>query len=202
MRRGPVAIVLEPTRELALQVEEECNKFNKYIQSPSINVACFVGGIDDRDIQRVSFLFIQCPISVACSVACGVPFFQCGATTDDVHLQSLKRGVDILVGTPSRIADLLRQSRISLAGVRFFVMDEADRLVQEADTLSTVVTLYEACCTRAAQPQTLLFSATLHSVDFQSVAQRLTQHAIWVDLKGKNAVPEVCLSCSLIFSAY
>ncbi|GJD10941.1 Probable ATP-dependent RNA helicase ddx1 [Galdieria sulphuraria] len=42
-RRGPLALILEPSRELALQVKEEIGKFSKYL-SPTIRCACLVGG--------------------------------------------------------------------------------------------------------------------------------------------------------------
>ena len=43
----------------------------------------------------------------------------------------------------------------------------------------------------AAGSQIGLFSATLHSVEIKEMAGRITRHATWIDLKGKDAVPDV-----------
>ncbi|MEO8703158.1 MAG: ATP-dependent RNA helicase DbpA [Kofleriaceae bacterium] len=69
---------------------------------------------------------------------------------------SLAHGVDVLVGTPGRVADHLQRERLDLSEIRTLVLDEADRMLEMGfiDTVTAIA--------RATPPerQTLLFSAT------------------------------------------
>ncbi len=69
---------------------------------------------------------------------------------------SLEHGVDVLVGTPGRVADHLQRERLDLSEIRTLVLDEADRML-EMGFVETVTAI-----ARATPPerQTLLFSAT------------------------------------------
>lgn len=51
-KAGPVALILEPARELAEQVCDEIAKFKKYLSAPTISHGLFVGGVDVRDNIR------------------------------------------------------------------------------------------------------------------------------------------------------
>jgi ATP-dependent RNA helicase RhlE len=44
-------------------------------------------------------------------------------------VQKIQQGVEILVATPGRLLDLMQQGYISLQGIRHFVLDEADRML-------------------------------------------------------------------------
>ncbi len=69
---------------------------------------------------------------------------------------SLEHGVDVIVGTPGRVADHLRRERLDLAGVRTLVLDEADRMLE----MGFIETVSEIARAVPAEHQTLLFSAT------------------------------------------
>jgi superfamily II DNA/RNA helicase len=71
--------------------------------------------------------------------------------------KALKRGVDIAIACPGRLADLVNQRSVNLGEVQFVVVDEADRLA-DMGFLPEVRRLLDAT---AAERQTLLFSATL-----------------------------------------
>ena len=58
--------------------------------------------------------------------------------------QSFSAGMDILVGTPLRISDLVKRGEIDFSQVRMFILDEADMLL-ETGNLDTVMRLYSAC---------------------------------------------------------
>lgn len=73
------------------------------------------------------------------------------------QLTALRRGVDIVVACPGRLADLVSQGAVDLADVRVAVIDEADRLA-DMGFLPEVRRLLDRCTSRT---QTLLFSATL-----------------------------------------
>ena len=80
-----------------------------------------------------------------------------GGTSFGPQRKALRRGVDIAVACPGRLADLIAQGSVSLADVDVVVVDEADRLA-DMGFLPEVRRLLDA--TRADR-QTLLFSATL-----------------------------------------
>ncbi|KAL3919935.1 MAG: hypothetical protein SGPRY_005448, partial [Prymnesium sp.] len=76
--------------------------------------------------------------------------------------------------------------------VRFFVLDEADRLL-DTGNLEGIMKLYNKLPARGrcgGRLQRLLFSATLHTPGVRELAGRITQHPTFVDLKGKDSLPE------------
>jgi ATP-dependent RNA helicase DDX1 len=155
----PVALILEPSRELAAQVCDELDKFKPYLTGPRITHGLFVGGVDIRENIRV-----------------------------------LRSGCHIVVGTPGRIIDLVESGKMRLGNVRFFVLDEADRLLDTGNQES-IMKLHQRAARNIANGgggklQTLLFSATLHDPVIKALSTKIQQHPTWVDLKGKDAVPE------------
>lgn len=50
------------------------------------------------------------------------------------QIRNLERGCDLLVATPGRLVDLIDRGRISLTGIRFLILDEADRMLGKAST--------------------------------------------------------------------
>jgi len=79
-----------------------------------------------------------------------------GGTSVQKERASLQHGVDVIVGTPGRVHDHLVRGRLDLSGVRTFVLDEADRML-EMGFVETVSAIARAV---PAEHQTLLFSAT------------------------------------------
>lgn len=113
------ALILAPTRELAVQVAEEMNSL--------------------KGNKRLSI----------------VPIY--GGQSYEQQLRRLKRGVDILVGTPGRIIDHLNKGHLKLEGLQYLVLDEADEMLNMG-FLEDVETVLEYC---PEQRQLLLFSATM-----------------------------------------
>ena len=113
------ALVLAPTRELALQVAGVIFR----LASPrGVSVTQVVGG---RPIRR--------------------------------EQAALRRGVDVLVGTPGRTLDHLRQGALDLGAVRFLVLDEADEMLDQGFARDVEAILGRTPDSR----QTALFSATM-----------------------------------------
>jgi len=113
------ALLLAPTRELAIQIGES---FDSYAKFTGIKTTVIFGGV---------------------------------AQGPQTH--ALRAGVDILVATPGRLLDLINQKFVNLANIKFFVLDEADRMldmgmVQDVRRILTHVPKVR---------QTLLFSATM-----------------------------------------
>ena len=115
-----------------------------------------------------------------------------GGVDGTAQLKQLRGGVDIVCGTLGRVRDLVKQGKLSLGGVQFFVLDEADRLL-ETENRAAILELHAQCPRLGAMGgrlQTLLFSATLHAADVRTLAEQITSHPTLVDLKGREHVPE------------
>ncbi|KAI0562055.1 DEAD (Asp-Glu-Ala-Asp) box polypeptide 21 [Gracilaria domingensis] len=82
-----------------------------------------------------------------------------GGTPKYPQKGELRRGVDVLVGTPGRIIDHLDDGALSLAGVQFVVLDEADEMLSMG--FQEDVERILSACTTSKMKQTLLFSATI-----------------------------------------
>ncbi|WP_295853062.1 DEAD/DEAH box helicase [uncultured Microbacterium sp.] len=135
--RAPKAIILAPTRELALQI--------------------------DRTVQvlaRSVGLFTT-------QVYGGVPQAR--------QVGALKKGVDIVIGTPGRIEDLLNQGKLDLSQVQIAVLDEADHMC-ELGFLEPVQRILRA--TKKGS-QKLLFSATLDREVAALVDEFLVEPAVY-----------------------
>lgn len=80
-----------------------------------------------------------------------------GGTPISTQIRQLQRGVDIVVGTPGRLLDLIRRSVLDLTHVRMLVLDEADEMLEMGfiDDVETILAQVPA------ERQTALFSATL-----------------------------------------
>lgn len=119
-RKGTIrALILTPTRELALQIYENVCQYARYMPC---SAAVIFGGVSQ------------------------VP-----------QVEAIERGVDILIATPGRLWDLMGQKIVKLDKVEFFVLDEADRMLDMGffpDVKRIVKFLPK-------KRQTLLFSATI-----------------------------------------
>ena len=80
-----------------------------------------------------------------------------GGTSFAKQVDGLKRGVEVLVATPGRLADLINQGACSLADVQIVVLDEADQMA-DMGFLPAVRALLDQV---PAGGQRMLFSATL-----------------------------------------
>jgi ATP-dependent RNA helicase DeaD len=120
-RNGPIqALILVPTRELAVQVTNEINKFGKYI---GIRTVAIYGG------QSIGLQHNQ-----------------------------LRRHAQIVVATPGRLIDHIKQESIDLNKVNFVVLDEADRMLDMGFIDDIKFILFYI---KEENRQTCLFSATM-----------------------------------------
>ena len=117
--RRPRGLVLVPTRELAMQVNDALEPLGRTL---GLHFKTVVGG-----------------------------------TSMEKQVYALRRGVDVLVATPGRLGDLIRQGECFLDDIEVVVLDEADQMA-DMGFLPEVTALLELCSPAA---QTLLFSATL-----------------------------------------
>ncbi|MEJ6686402.1 MAG: DEAD/DEAH box helicase [Crocinitomicaceae bacterium] len=118
-KRKVTALVVTPTRELAIQIGESFTAYGKYTQ---IKNTVVFGGVKQ------------------------------GSQVDAV-----RRGVNVLVATPGRLLDLMNQGHISLQDVKYFVLDEADRMLD----MGFIHDIKKIIAKLPKQRQSLFFSATM-----------------------------------------
>eukprot|EP00128_Syssomonas_multiformis_P017191 Colp12_sorted_trinity150504_noHs@1768 len=108
------------------------------------------------------------------------------------QMDQLREGVDIVVGTPGRIEDLIKTDKLDLSQVRFFVLDEADALISQGqfDLITRMHAGIPKTRPGGGRLQMIVCSATLHSPDVKRLAERVMHFPTWVDLKGIDSVPE------------
>ena len=81
---------------------------------------------------------------------------------------------------------------MNVSKVHFFVLDEADRLLETGnyDVIMKMFNKMPKGGSGVQRLQTLMFSATLHSPEIKGLAEKIAAFPTWVDLKGKDSVPE------------
>jgi ATP-dependent RNA helicase RhlE len=136
-RKHPRVLVLTPTRELAIQVDQSFKAYGKYL---SLQHTAIFGGISQHP-----------------------------------QVNQLKRGTDILIATPGRLLDLMKQRLLSLEDVKYFVLDEADRMLD----MGFIHDVKNIIAKLPAARQTLFFSATI-SPEIQALSTRLLNQPVKV----------------------
>merc|ERR1719215_2527401 len=113
-----------------------------------------------------------------------------GGTDEKDQLRTLEKGVDIAVGTLPKIMDYVKRGKLDVSHIKFLVLDEADDLQKKDDKKDISKLNGEIKSGRKDRVQTLFFSATLHTPEVTTLIQEICTRPQWVDLKGKDAVPE------------
>lgn len=129
------ALILTPTRELAIQIGES---FESYGKNTHLRYHVIFGGVSQHS-----------------------------------QVQALGRGLDVLIATPGRLLDLMSQGYISLRDIKFFVLDEADRMLDMGFVHDVKRVIKELPTKR----QSLFFSATMPPAIVQLADTILTNPA-------------------------
>ena len=144
------ALILCPTRELAIQVSEEFRKLLKY-----------------KDNIRVLPIYGGQPI--------------------DRQIAALRKGTQVVIGTPGRVMDHMRRRTIKAETVQMMVLDEADEMLDmgfREDIETILVKIPE-------EHQTLLFSATL-SPEILDITKRFQKNPEFIKIVRKElTVPNI-----------
>ena len=165
--RGPRpirALILTPTRELAIQIDES---FAAYGRHTGIKHTVIFGGVPQQS-----------------------------------QVQALQRGVDVLVATPGRLLDLCDQRLLDLREIRYFVLDEADRMLD----MGFINDVRKILTKLPAKKHSLFFSATMppeiqklagsilvspskvEVTPVSSTAETIQQSVYFVDKKDKRSL--------------
>ncbi len=108
-----------------------------------------------------------------------------GGVSIHMQIKRLQRGADILVATPGRLLDLIYQKQIDLSQVQFFVLDEADRMLD----MGFIRDIRKVIDLLPDQRQNLLFSAT-YSKDIKVLASQLLNNPAEVAVARENATAD------------
>ena len=146
-RRPIRALVLTPTRELAIQIDECCRDYARY--TPIRHCVIF-GGVNQRP-----------------------------------QVDALQKGVDLLVATPGRLLDLIGQGYMTLDTIRFFVLDEADRMLD----MGFIHDIRRILPLLPERRQTLFFSATMPE-SIAALAAKILRNPVLVTVTPPASVVE------------
>ena len=140
------ALILTPTRELAVQVTQAIQNFKA---DPNLRVLAIYGG---QSIER--------------------------------QITQLRRGVQIVVGTPGRVLDLLGRGNLILNQVSWFVLDEADEMLN----MGFIPDVREILSRVPDQRQMAFFSATMPP-EIHRLSQQFLHDPVLVTVKQPQAAP-------------
>ncbi|MFN3888552.1 MAG: DEAD/DEAH box helicase [Aquabacterium sp.] len=101
------------------------------------------------------------------------------------QIEALRRGVDILVATPGRLLDHHQQGTLDLSRVEYFVLDEADRMLD----MGFIHDIRRVLAILPPRKQSLLFSATF-SDDIKALAERLLDNPQVIEVARRNATAD------------
>jgi ATP-dependent RNA helicase DeaD len=137
------ALILCPTRELAIQVAEALHKYGRH-----------------KEVETL-------------------PIY--GGQPYERQFRGLQRGVQIVVGTPGRVMDHMRRGTLALDRIRFFVLDEADEML-DMGFIEDIEWILEQA---PAERQTALFSATMPP-RIADLARRYLRDPVRITVAGKQ----------------
>ena len=145
--RAPRALILAPTRELAIQIGDALGTYGRHL---GLRKAVIFGGVGQQP-----------------------------------QVRALGRGLDIVVATPGRLLDLMRQGHLKLHQVSTLVLDEADRMLD----MGFIRDVRRIVAALPKQRQTLLFSATMPS-DVAKLAAEILHQPLRVEVTPKAVAVE------------
>jgi ATP-dependent RNA helicase RhlE len=142
--RKPLALVLTPTRELALQVSESLRDLGR---KTGLRTVAIFGGVGMQP-----------------------------------QVETLKRGVHVVVATPGRLIDHMEQRTIDLSGIEILTVDEADRMMD----MGFLPALKRILAALPKQRQTMLFSATFPD-EIRRLAVQFMRDPAEVQISARNS---------------
>ncbi len=146
-RRKIKALILTPTRELAIQIEESFTAYGKFT---GLQQTVIYGGVSQHG-----------------------------------QVDRLQRGIDILIATPGRLLDLMQQGYVHLSDIQFFVLDEADRMLD----MGFVNDVKKVLAKLPRHRHSLFFSATMPPV-IQKLADTILVNPVKVEVTPPSSTAD------------
>lgn len=109
-----------------------------------------------------------------------------GGVSQHAQVNSIRNGIDILVATPGRLLDLMQQGFISLSNVKFFVLDEADRMLD----MGFIHDVKKIIAKLPVKRQSLFFSATMPP-EISQLADMLLKNPVKVEVTPISSTAEM-----------
>ncbi len=147
-KSGIKALILAPTRELALQINEN---FELYAENLNIKHCVIFGGVNQHS-----------------------------------QVNALRNGINVLIATPGRLLDLMGQGFIKLNQVEYFVLDEADRMLD----MGFIHDIKRILPKLPEKKQTIFFSATA-APDIKKLADGLLKNPVSVNVTPVSSASEL-----------
>jgi ATP-dependent RNA helicase RhlE len=142
------ALILAPTRELAIQIGESFTSYSKNLEFTHTTIF--------------------------------------GGVSQNIQTKDLRRGVDILIATPGRLLDLMNQGFVNLNAIEYFVLDEADRMLD----MGFINDIKKVILKLPAKKQTLFFSATA-APEIMKLANSLLKNPVSVSVNPVSSTAEL-----------
>ena len=146
--RNIKALIVAPTRELAIQIEENFAMYSKYLD---IKDTVIFGGVNQSS-----------------------------------QVRKINAGVDILVATPGRLLDLSNQKHVDLKNVKYFVLDEADRMLD----MGMIHDVKKIILRLPKERQNLLFSATMPK-EVMKLVNSILKNPVKVEVQPVSSTVEI-----------
>jgi ATP-dependent RNA helicase DeaD len=139
------ALILSPTRELAIQIVGDLTEYSKHLKG--MNVVAVYGG-----------------------------------ASISMQIKELRRGAQIVVGTPGRVLDMINKGALKLQSIKYLVLDEADEMLNMGfkEDLDFILS------GTPAEKRTLLFSATMPT-DIARISKRYMNNPEEITVGSKNS---------------
>lgn len=146
--RNIKALIVAPTRELAIQIEENFAMYSKYLD---IKDTVIFGGVNQSS-----------------------------------QVRKIKSGVDVLIATPGRLLDLSNQKHVDLKNVKYFVLDEADRMID----MGMIHDVKKIISRLPKERQNLLFSATMPK-EVMKLVNSILKNPVKVEVQPVSSTAEI-----------
>lgn len=146
--RNIKALIVAPTRELAIQIEENFAMYSKYLD---IKDTAIFGGVNQSS-----------------------------------QVRKIKAGVDVLIATPGRLLDLSNQKHVDLKNVKYFVLDEADRMLD----MGMIHDVKKIISRLPKERQNLLFSATMPK-EVMKLVNSILKNPVKVEVQPVSSTAEI-----------
>lgn len=142
------SLILTPTRELAIQIEENFLEYAKYT---NIKSAIIFGGVPQKPQEK-----------------------------------AIRQGVDIVVATPGRLLDLMKQKIIRINEIEVFILDEADRMLD----MGFLFDVKRIIAALPQKKQTLFFSATMPK-EIKELTQTLLHDPVVIEVTPPSSTVDI-----------
>lgn len=143
--RAIKALILTPTRELAIQIDD-C--FHHYAKYTNLKHGLVFGGVNQNP-----------------------------------QVEKLRKGVDVLIATPGRLLDLMAQGFVKLNAIEYFVLDEADRMLD----MGFIHDIKRILTKLPAKKQTLFFSATMPPA-IATLSKSILHNPVRIEITPESSV--------------